>query len=42
MVHSGWNGAKIYDAVLRGRCAVERIYTFNLRGPQAVGLVGSP
>ncbi|MBI1791409.1 MAG: PIN domain-containing protein [Acidobacteria bacterium] len=29
----GWSGAKIYDALLlrcAARCAVERIYTFNL------------
>ena len=29
----GWSGAKIYDALLlrcASRCAVERIYTFNL------------
>ena len=33
MASGGWIGAKIYDALLlRGaaRCAVERIYTFNL------------
>jgi len=33
MTSGGWSGAKIYDAlVLRcaSRCAVERIYTFNL------------
>jgi predicted nucleic acid-binding protein len=33
MARGGWIGAKIYDALLlRGaaRCAVERIYTFNL------------
>jgi predicted nucleic acid-binding protein len=33
MASGGWSGAKIYDALLlRGaaRCAVERVYTFNL------------
>ena len=33
MASGGWIGAKIYDALLlrcAGRCAVERIYTFNL------------
>ena len=33
MAGGGWIGAKIYDALLlrcAGRCAVERIYTFNL------------
>jgi len=33
MVSGGWSGAKIYDALLlrcAARCAVERIYTFNL------------
>jgi predicted nucleic acid-binding protein len=33
MASDGWIGAKIYDALLlscAGRCAVERIYTFNL------------
>jgi hypothetical protein len=33
MASGGWSGAKIYDALLLrcvGRCAVERIYTFNL------------
>jgi predicted nucleic acid-binding protein len=34
MAGGGWIGAKIYDALLlrcAARCAVERIYTFNLR-----------
>lgn len=33
MASGGWTGAKIYDALLlrcAARCAVERIYTFNL------------
>ena len=33
MASGGWIGAKIYDALLvrcAARCAVERIYTFNL------------
>jgi predicted nucleic acid-binding protein len=33
MASGGWVGAKIYDALLlryAARCAVERIYTFNL------------
>ena len=33
MASGGWSGAKIYDALLlrcAARCAVERIYTFNL------------
>jgi predicted nucleic acid-binding protein len=33
MASGGWSGAKIYDALLLrcgARCAVERIYTFNL------------
>jgi predicted nucleic acid-binding protein len=33
MARGGWIGAKIYDALLlhcAARCAVERIYTFNL------------
>ena len=33
MAGGGWIGAKIYDALLlrcAARCAVERIYTFNL------------
>ncbi len=33
MANGGWSGAKIYDALLlrcASRCAVERIYTFNL------------
>lgn len=33
MASGGWMGAKIYDALLlrcAARCAVERIYTFNL------------
>ena len=33
MVSGGWTGAKIYDALLlscAARCAVERIYTFNI------------
>ena len=33
MASGGWIGGKIYDALLlrcAGRCAVERIYTFNL------------
>ena len=33
MARGGWSGAKIYDALLlrcAARCAVERIYTFNL------------
>jgi len=33
MAGGGWSGAKIYDALLlrcAARCAVERIYTFNL------------
>ncbi len=33
MAGGGWTGAKIYDALLlrcAARCAVERIYTFNL------------
>ena len=33
MASGGWTGAKIYDALLlccASRCAVERIYTFNL------------
>jgi predicted nucleic acid-binding protein len=33
MVSGGWSGAKVYDALLlccAARCAVERIYTFNL------------
>jgi len=33
MAIGGWIGAKIYDALLlrcAARCAVERIYTFNL------------
>ena len=34
MASGGWSGAKIYDVLLlrcAARCAVERIYTFNLR-----------
>lgn len=34
MATSGWTGAKIYDVLLlscAARCAVERIYTFNIR-----------
>jgi predicted nucleic acid-binding protein len=34
MAAGGWIGAKIYDVLLlrcAARCAVERIYTFNLR-----------
>jgi predicted nucleic acid-binding protein len=34
MASCGWIDAKVYDALLlrcAGRCAVERIYTFNLR-----------
>ena len=33
MASGGWMGSKIYDALLlrcAARCAVERIYTFNL------------
>lgn len=33
MAGGGWTGAKVYDALLlrcAARCAVERIYTFNL------------
>ena len=33
MASGGWSGAKIYDALLlrcAARCAVKRIYTFNL------------
>jgi predicted nucleic acid-binding protein len=33
MSNGGWSGARIYDALLlrcAARCAVERIYTFNL------------
>ncbi len=33
MASGGWTGAKIYDALLlrcAAKCAVERIYTFNL------------
>jgi predicted nucleic acid-binding protein len=33
MARGGWSGAKIYDALLlscAARCAVKRIYTFNL------------
>ena len=33
MAGGGWSGAKIYDALLlrcAAKCAVERIYTFNL------------
>ena len=33
MASGGWSGAKIYDALLlrcAARCAIERIYTFNL------------
>lgn len=33
MASGGWSGAKVYDALLlrcAARCAVERIYTFNL------------
>jgi predicted nucleic acid-binding protein len=33
MASGGWTGAKVYDALLLGcaaRCAVDRIYTFNL------------
>jgi predicted nucleic acid-binding protein len=43
MASSGWGGAKIYDAMLlccAARCAVERIYTFNLRDFKQLAPVG--
>ena len=40
MASGGWRGAKIYDALLlrcAARCAVERIYTFNLEDFRQLG-----
>lgn len=43
MASGGWNGAKIYDALLlccATRCLVERIFTFNLRDFQQLAPAG--
>ncbi len=43
MASGGWVGAKIYDALLlrcAASCAVERIYTFNLRDFRQLGPAG--
>jgi len=43
MASGGWIGAKIYDALLlryAARCAVERIYTFNLGDFKQLAPVG--
>jgi predicted nucleic acid-binding protein len=43
MAAGGWIGAKIYDALLlrcAAKCAVERIYTFNLGDFRQLATIG--